>query len=243
MAVLAWAPSSDPRGFVAHLTSGAVRYSLEEKGELLPEMIVAMRSAFEGTDLADVQVNLVGDLVGEPLKRYFKDGPEVLHRCSVHVEQALRTAGFKNIEKELTGLYEDDDCSGSDLAGMPRSRVTGRRFSFISLDLKMGRVIAPLPRALDVAKKDAGGHWRAIQAEYERDLQFSHRRGLYAPMTTAAGMAWDSSTLFSDLAAKPFTAIGTIAAVIWFCVQLVPHLIANWESRKHWLQGAQMSGL
>jgi len=233
MAVFAWAPGRDPRGFAAHLTSGAIRFSLEQRGEFLPEVVRAMCRTFEGVPTGDVLVQIVGDLVGEPLRRYCADMPSISHVCSLHVEAALRKVGFKSIDKDMCAAFEEDpgeEPAPEDKEAAPRplayARGDARRFSLASLDLQSGRVIALTSGTVADVKAAAGDRWPLIEAEYERDKSLSRGRSLFSPMTTAGGSSADFWTAYSEAVANPLPwvllAILVVALLLIAAPQVLP---------------------
>jgi len=213
MAVFAWAPGKDPRGFAAHLTSGAIRFSLEQRSEFLPEVVRAISKTFLRVRKADVVIHIVGDIIGEPLRRYFSDMPIVAHCCSLHLEAALHRAGFMNIDKELCAAFEEDvdaePPEGEESAPRPQACATGdgRRFSMAALDLEGGQVIVQSVGTIADVKIATGKDWPAVEAEYERDKGLHRERFSYAPMTNANGSAADFWTAYHELAAHPLPVV------------------------------------
>lgn len=221
MAVFAWAPGRDPRGFAAHLTAGAVRFSLEQRGQFLPEVVRAMSRSFAGTPRADVCVHFVGDLYGEPLQRYFPESPAA-QCCSLHLEVALRDAGFTRIDKALTTLFQEP-------AAEPRLRSAGagdgRRFSFAALDVESGGVLAQAAGTVAETRVAAGASWPQLEAEYEQDKLLGRQRGSLSPITQASGAHVDIWTAYYELAAHPLPVVLVLAALLLLLLRTAPRLV------------------
>eukprot|EP00408_Alexandrium_pacificum_P052386 CAMPEP_0171248366 /NCGR_PEP_ID=MMETSP0790-20130122/48978_1 /TAXON_ID=2925 /ORGANISM="Alexandrium catenella, Strain OF101" /LENGTH=268 /DNA_ID=CAMNT_0011715813 /DNA_START=67 /DNA_END=869 /DNA_ORIENTATION=+ len=237
MAVFAWAPGKDPRGFVAHLTAGAIRFGLEKRGEMLPEMVQAMCRTFQGIPRANVIVQLVGDLVGEPLRRYFSDLPSFAHCASLHIEAALRKRGFSTVDKEMCAAFEDAEGpeveAGQEPPPRPSACALGdaRRFTLVALDLKTGQVIAQSKGTIADVKAVVGEQWLVIEAEYERDKQVLRDRHIFSPLTSASGASADFWTAYYEIMAHPLPlvlmAIAVFGLVAYLIVCMLP---AQWGS-------------
>lgn len=192
MALFAWMPGTDPIGFVAFLEAGAMKYSLE-RSSFLPEVVSAMSQAFgHRARRKEVFVNFVGDLVGEPMKRFFpKD--ELFHRASVHMEAALRTVGFERFNRDLLGSFEE----GSE--HQPGTNWRRPRFTAVSLDSRTGCIVMQNYRPLTEAQTKIGPTlWAALEKEYrrEKDVIF-HRDGGSQPMSQTKDEWWSLAQLLS----------------------------------------------
>lgn len=193
MALFAWMPGADPMGFVAFLEAGAIKYSLE-RSSFLPEVVGAMSQAFgDRARRKEVLVHFVGDLVGEPIKRFFpKD--ELFHRASVHMEAALRTVGFERFNRDLLGIFEE----GSE--HQPSQNWRRPRFTAVSLDSRTGCIVTQNYRPLTEAQSKIGPTmWAALEKEYrrEKDVIF-HRDAGSKPMTQSKDEWWSLAQLLSQ---------------------------------------------
>lgn len=237
MAVFAWHPGKNPIGFVAHITAGAIRFSLEKRGEMLPEMVKAMRRTFKDVKKADVVVQMVGDFVGEPLKRYLKDLPGFSHVASLHIDAMLRRGGFSNIDKELCAAFEDEAATepaeGEEPKARPEVTAVGdaRRFSLAALDLKTGQVIAQARGTIADVKAAVGDQWPALEAEYERDKDVLRNRYLFSPLTEASGSSADFWTAYYELISHPLPLVLLAIAIAGIFIHVVSVLLpVQWGS-------------
>eukprot|EP00441_Pelagodinium_beii_P011895 CAMPEP_0197687582 /NCGR_PEP_ID=MMETSP1338-20131121/104191_1 /TAXON_ID=43686 ORGANISM="Pelagodinium beii, Strain RCC1491" /NCGR_SAMPLE_ID=MMETSP1338 /ASSEMBLY_ACC=CAM_ASM_000754 /LENGTH=213 /DNA_ID=CAMNT_0043269697 /DNA_START=173 /DNA_END=811 /DNA_ORIENTATION=+ len=183
MAVFAWAAE---QGFAAFLEAGAMKYSLQ-RSKFLPEVISAMTSTFERRlDRKKVVIHIVGDVVGEPLSRFFskeEHSDELFHRASVHLEAALRKVGFEQFNRERLGVFEEPPGQGSRLQP---------RFTAVALDLRTGRLVMQNYKPVEEAEKKVGeAAWTALQKEYRREKDVAYRRQAHGgPMTQSMDQWW-----------------------------------------------------
>lgn len=224
MALFAWKPGTDPVGFVAFLEAGAMKYSLE-RSKFLPEVVSAMSQAFgDRVRRKEVFVHFAGDLVGEPMKRFFpKD--ELFHRASVHMEAALRTAGFERFNRDLLGIFEtrpDRQASSS---------WRNPRFTAVSLDLKTGCIVTQNYRPLTEAQAQIGPtSWAALEKEYQREKEGIFRQDTGSrPMTQSKDEWWNLSQLLSHLRTGGILeCLGFL--LILFCVLYIPYKLSAYGS-------------
>eukprot|EP00930_Biecheleria_cincta_P007615 TRINITY_DN108851_c0_g1_i1.p1 TRINITY_DN108851_c0_g1~~TRINITY_DN108851_c0_g1_i1.p1 ORF type:complete len:324 (+),score=53.49 TRINITY_DN108851_c0_g1_i1:46-972(+) len=220
MALFAWMPGTDPIGFVAFLEAGAIKHSLE-RSKFLPEVVSAMSQAFgDRPRRKEVFVHFVGDLVGEPLKRFFPND-ELFHRASVHMEAALRTVGFERFNRELLGIFEE----APENWRLPR-------FTAASLDSLTGCIVTQNYKPLTEAQTQIGPNlWAALEKEYrrERDVIF-HRDGGGQPMTQSKDEWWSLWQLLNHVRTGGFCDWVAVF-VLLACAFYLPYKLSVHENR------------
>eukprot|EP00929_Paragymnodinium_shiwhaense_P026612 TRINITY_DN15799_c0_g1_i1.p1 TRINITY_DN15799_c0_g1~~TRINITY_DN15799_c0_g1_i1.p1 ORF type:complete len:724 (+),score=109.23 TRINITY_DN15799_c0_g1_i1:119-2290(+) len=185
IAVFAWMPGPNPRGFVSHINS----HVLSNGKDALAEMEAGLLRAFAGVKLSDVRVHILGghrlaDVLSPLVLRHSRDSPK--SAFSWHIKDMLKRLGFVNINTDM--LLAFDGFADQSFYRNPLKTPTARenkRFVVAALDLHTGSIITHTKSPGGFARGVIGPAFEAIQKEFDREASFTHRSGVFCRMQSA----------------------------------------------------------